>query len=73
MLKKNYVGDRGVVLSWSKRKSDYERVREYRGGVSKWREPGRVRGPSFLLVTSFRLLFLPHVIPLLLSSITHAR
>jgi hypothetical protein len=73
VLKNNYVGDCGVVLSWSKRKSDYERVREYRGGDSKSRGPERVRGLSFLLVTSFRLLFLPHVIPLLLSSIIHAR
>jgi hypothetical protein len=31
-----------VVLSWSKRKSDYERMREYCGGDSEWRRPGRV-------------------------------
>jgi hypothetical protein len=41
--KKNYAGDRGVVLSWSKRKSNYERVREYRGGDSEGRGPGKLR------------------------------
>jgi hypothetical protein len=74
VLKKNYVGDLGVVLSRSKRKSNYERVREYRGGDSEWRGPGGVRAwASFLLATYFRLLFLPHVVPSLLSSIFHAR
>jgi hypothetical protein len=70
--KKNYVGNRGVVLSWSKRKPDYERVREYCGGDSEWRGPGRLRGPRILLATS-SLLFLLHVIPLLLASLIHAR
>jgi hypothetical protein len=59
LKKQNFVGDLSVVLSWSRRKSDYERVREYRAGDSEWRGPGRVRDTSFLL------LFLLHVIPLL--------
>jgi hypothetical protein len=56
VLKKYYVGDLGVVLSWSKRKSNYERVREYRGGNSEWRGTGRVRGPGFFACHLFSSL-----------------
>ena len=56
VLKKNYVGNLGIVLSWSKRKPDYERVRGYCGGDSEWRGPGRLRGPRFFACHLFSSL-----------------
>ena len=61
---KSHLGALGVVLSWPRRKSDHERVREHRGGDSGWRRPRQLRNPNlFPISPSFFLpLSLSHVV-----------
>jgi hypothetical protein len=70
------LGALGVVLSWPRRKSDHERVRGHRGGLSEWREPGRVRAPKPLARHLFGGVFFSCIIhmlfPCFLASSIHA-
>ena len=52
-----------MVLSWPRRRSDHERVREHRGGDSGWRRPRQLRHPNvFPAKPFFFLLSLSHVV-----------